>query len=179
MPDSVRDQLLDKAKLFKSGWVTLAEALSRLVKSREYEAWGYASLEAYCLKELHIRKQTVAKLVGNYQFLERREPALLAQEKRGELPDIETLNMLAKASTAGQDTYESLREGALNKGYSAATLYRKLKDTAETAPEDRQDQIKRRIRSLAHSIRLLMAEEGDVPPHVQSALQEIEEYAAD
>ena len=174
----IRQQVLEKARLFKSGWVELAEALARTAKSREYEDWGYKTLEAYCLKELHIRKNTVAKLIGNYHFLKRKEPQLLEKKELTKLPDIDALNVLAKASDADidEETYTKLKDGAVNRGFSAATIYKKMKDTREPTPEEQTTTLRKRIKTLAHSIRLLIAQEGDVPENVEQALKEIEEF---
>ena len=177
--DPVRQTVLEKARLFKSGWVELAEALSRTAKSRDYETWGYKTLEAYCLKELHIRKNTVTKLIGNYHFLKRKEPQLLEKKELTKLPDIDALNVLAKVSDSDidEETYAKLKDGAVNRGFSAATIYKKMKDTKEPTPEEKNASLRKRINTLAHSIRLLIAEEADVPQSVEEALKEIEDFS--
>ena len=159
-----RQQVLEKARSFKAGWVELAEALARTAKNREFEEWGYKTLEAYCLKELHIRKNTVTKLIGNYHFLKRKEPQLLEKQELTKLPDINAINALAKASDTDidEETYTKLKEGAVNRGFSAATISKKMKETKEPIQIDKTELLKKKIKTLAHSIRLLIAEDGEV-----------------
>ena len=179
--DPDRQNVLEKARLFKAGWVELAEALSRTAKNRDFETWGYKTLEAYCLKELHIRKNTVTKLIGNYHFLKRKEPQLLEKKELTRLPDINAVNALAKASDTDidEETYSRLKEGAVNRGFSAATIAKKMKETKEPTQEEKTGMLKKRIKTLAHSIRLLIAEEGAVPDSITQALKEIEDFSGE
>jgi len=178
--DDFRHALLEKARVFKSGWVELGEVLSRVAKSNQFKDWGYKSIEDYCLKELHIRRNTVAKLIGNYNFLSRREPQLLEKDSLSKMPDLDSMNALAKASDKVDDeTYVKLKEGAIDRGYTAATLHRQIHERKEHNPAEKEELLRKRISSLVSSIRLLFVEKGGVPDKVDHALGEIREYLAE
>lgn len=178
--DVVREALLEKAHIFKSSWVELAEALCSVAATRSFEEWGFRSIEEYCTKELHIRRATVAKLIGNYHFLQRNEPSLLKRDQAGRLPDLESMNVLAQAREKHQlddQAYRQLREGAIDRGYTAATLHRKLQTITPQPDADREDKLRKRILSLVSSLRILLAEKQEVPQAVRDGLNAIEQYA--
>ena len=178
--DSFREGVLATAHKFKSGWVELAEVLNKVNTSGQYEAWGYKSLEQYCLKELHIRRATVAKLIGNYNLISRHEPKLLEKDAIGQFHEYDSIRPLLQAREDGQiddELYNKLKEGALNKGYTAATVQRKLKESSDDTPESRAAAIRKRIKQLVHSIRTLLQFQGTVSDDVNQALQVLESHA--
>src|SRR3954453_16004646 len=74
---SFRGQVLESARRFKASWVDLARHLVRVKGEGLFEEWGYGTFEAYCARELRIKKAPAKKLVMSYGFLERREPRAL------------------------------------------------------------------------------------------------------
>ena len=70
-PGTFRHTVLVAAKRFKSTWAELGKLLVQVKDENLWEPWGYASFEAYCLKELHIKKQTALKLTRSFSFLAR------------------------------------------------------------------------------------------------------------
>jgi hypothetical protein len=73
-PGTFRHTVLVAAKRFKSTWAELGKLLVQVRDEGTYQEWGYPSFEAYCLKELHIRKATALKLTRSFSFLSRHEP---------------------------------------------------------------------------------------------------------
>src|SRR5688572_24204584 len=79
-PGTLRHTCLVAAKRFKSTWAELGKLLVKVRNGAEFEAWGYDSFEAYCQKELHLRKATADKLTRSYSFLEKHEPRAVSRE---------------------------------------------------------------------------------------------------
>ncbi len=187
--DEVRRTVLERARVFKSSWVDLGEILSLLARNQQYKAWGYKSLTEYCLKELHIREATVHKLVGNFNFLSSHEPKMLEHDNIVRLPDPESLRVLARAKEEQKlddEAWSRLKEGAMNHGYTAATLHRKIRESspesAREQPEREKEsltdsQLRQRIVSLVSSIRLLLGKKQDTPGEVREALTCLERFA--
>ncbi|HPN82661.1 MAG TPA: hypothetical protein PLM00_04675 [Spirochaetota bacterium] len=187
--DDVRRTVLERARVFKSSWVDLGEILSLLARNQQYKAWGYKSLTEYCQKELHIREATVHKLVGNFNFLSSHEPKLLEQDNIVRLPDPESLRVLARAKedkTLDDEAWSRLKEGAINHGYTAATLHRKIREagaepSGDQAPKEKESQtdaqIRQRIISLVSSIRILLEKKQDTPGEIREALTCLERFA--
>jgi hypothetical protein len=113
-PDEIRSVLMEQAKIFKSSWVDLAKALSLVAEKKLFEAWGYRRFEDYCSRELHIRRQTVEKLVGSYLLLGDQ-----ASGRDGGIPDLESMHLLAKArkdDRIDNETFQRLKENAADRG---------------------------------------------------------------
>ena len=72
-PGTFRHTVLVAAKRFKSTWAELGKLLVQVRDENLWEPWGYDSFEAYCLKELHIKKQTALKLTRSFSFLAKHE----------------------------------------------------------------------------------------------------------
>ena len=84
-PGTFRHTVLLAAKRFKSTWAELGKLLVQVRDEAKFEEWGYASFEAYCLKELHIQKQTALKLTRSLR-LPRQARAREALKQRGRSP---------------------------------------------------------------------------------------------
>jgi hypothetical protein len=96
--DPQRAELLARARRFKSSWVELAEALTRVRQGAEWKRWGYDSFESYAKTELHLRPETVDKLTGSFAFLKRRAPEVLIRDgvKRS-IPSYQSVDFLRRA----------------------------------------------------------------------------------
>ncbi|MGQ0507159.1 MAG: hypothetical protein ACT4TC_17765, partial [Myxococcaceae bacterium] len=117
-PGSFRHTVLLAAKRFKATWVELGRMLVRVRDEGSFQEWGYDSFETYCLKELHIRKQTALKLTRSFSFLKKHEPKELASEDIVErAPAFEVVEVLADAEERGQlsaEEYRSVRDSIWN-----------------------------------------------------------------
>ena len=71
--DAFREEVLRAARTFKASWTGLAKVLTRVRDEALWEGWGFPSFEAYCGKELRIRKATALKLTRSWSFLDRHE----------------------------------------------------------------------------------------------------------
>lgn len=123
-----RGELLTASKRFKASWTELGALLVRVRKESAHEQWGYATFEAYCLKELHIRRQTALKLTNSYAFLERHERDLLDKPQE-ERPAFEVVEVLARAEERGQLSeaeYQNIRDEIWKDERTPATLAREL-----------------------------------------------------
>src|SRR5258708_4294063 len=81
--DPERAELLRRTRRFKASWIELAEALSQARRGSEFRRWGYASFDDYTKQELHLRPETVEKLVGSFLFLKKRAPEVLSRDGVG------------------------------------------------------------------------------------------------
>lgn len=120
---SLRYQVLDAAKRFKTNWIELAEYLYQIKKDKIFKEWGYIEFDTYCNKEIGIKKQTAFKLLNSYYFLTRSEPHFLNEENLqtktpATLPHYDAVNILRKAKAnkeLGDTDYNKLRHEVLEK----------------------------------------------------------------
>ena len=96
-PDSKRHAVLTAARDFKAAWVVLGDLLTEVRESDTWRTWGYASFDAYCRRELHLRRDTANKLTRSYAFLRDHEPEALAQRTDRELPPLDVVDLLSRA----------------------------------------------------------------------------------
>src|SRR5215813_1404014 len=128
-PGTLRHSVLMAARRFKSTWVELGKLLVKVRDEASYEEWGYPSLEIYCAKELHIRKQTVLKLTRSFSFLRKHEPKHLGGETMDHAPPFEVVEVLADAEERGQLTaaeYRAIRDSLWDPQRPSADLRREL-----------------------------------------------------
>ncbi|WP_224370012.1 hypothetical protein [Hyalangium versicolor] len=157
-----RHTILVAAKRFKSTWAELGKLLVQVRDEAKYEEWGYESFEAYCLKELHIRKQTALKLTRSFSFLAKHEePEVLKDEEFPQrAPAFEVVEVLADAADRGQlspSEYRSLRDSIWNPEKPTTELKKEFaerfpKPAPEAPPENLQ------VRRLAQAARKLASE---------------------
>lgn len=129
-PGSLRHDVISSARRFKSTWVELGRLLIQVRDEARYEEWGFGSFEAYCLKELHIRKPTALKLTRGYAFLDKHEPEEVRRPEIAQrAPAFEVVEVLADAEERGQlsaDEYQSIRASIWDEERPTATLKREL-----------------------------------------------------
>lgn len=129
--DEERVTLIESARRFKSSWLELAEALSALRRSESFRRWGYESIEDYASAELHLRKDTVAKLTGSYGFLQRRAPDVLRRDGvRAPIPDYHAVDFLRRAEEqpgAPDDAVASIRKRVIEENAPASAVARQFK----------------------------------------------------
>ena len=158
-----RHTVQQAGKRFKSTWVELGKLLVKVRDEGLFEEWGYESFDAYCLKEVHIRKQTALKLTRSFSFLSRHEPRV-QDEDPGELreraPAFEVVEVLADAEARGQlspNEYESIRDSIWNPERPTAELRREISERFPRPPPEPPGEAVQ-VRRLAHAARKLASE---------------------
>lgn len=168
---SLRYQILQSAKNFKTSWIELGRALYSVWKDRLYKEWGYQKFEAYAAKEIGVRKQTAMKLLKSYYFLEKEEPAYLKEgyvsaSEPARLPNYEAVNLLrlAKGRKAldNQD-YAHLKRGVFQEGKDPSILRKDLtaliRQRQELEPEEALEKRKMAtVRRLISTLKSLKKE---------------------
>lgn len=131
---SLRYQILESAKNFKTSWVGLAQALYSVWKDKLYKEWGYGNFETYTSKEMGIRKQTAMKLLKSYYFLEKEEPHYLQKDfvrtaDAVNVPSYETVDALRLAKNKkilDEEDYVKLKKDVFEKGKDARSVKQDL-----------------------------------------------------
>jgi len=185
-PGTFRHEVVSAARRFKSSWTELGAMLVRVRKEAAHEAWGYPTFEGYCLKELHIKRQTALKLTSSYAFLEKHEQQLLERPVE-ERPAFEVVEVLAKAEERGQlsDTeYQSIRDEIWRDERPPAALARDLSQrfpAPAPAPQAPALQL-RRLASTGRRFAEELGRNGQIPEAVAeraaALADDLEELAA-
>jgi len=167
-PKSLRYQVLENVKDFKTSWIDLGQALYTVWKDKLYRDWGYTQFDAYAAKEIGIRKQTAMKLLKSYYFLEKEEPGYLRKDRQdvtaAQVPSHETVDALRLASKRkdiDKTDYMRMKKNVLESGKDArdvrATLTQLVREREELDPEEarakRRTTMIKRFLSLLKSVR--------------------------
>lgn len=162
--DAFREEVLRSARAFKASWTGLARVLTRVRDEGLWESWGFPSFEAYCTRELRIRKATALKLTRSWSFLDRHE-----RHWKPEAPDarpapaFEVVEVLAEAEERGAldaEEYRSIRDSIWDPDRPVAAVRRELSERfPRPAPEPaptavRLGQLARTARRLAEDLRV-------------------------
>jgi len=124
-PGSLRYQVLDASRKFKSSWIELGQILYTVYKDKHFKTWGYLSFEAYCQSEVGIQKQTAGKLIHSYYFLEKDEPEILkgihsdGSTAPKNIPSLDAVNVLRLASKnkeLTEDDYQDFKKSVFQDG---------------------------------------------------------------
>ncbi|MBI4845830.1 MAG: hypothetical protein HY810_05085 [Candidatus Omnitrophica bacterium] len=121
---SLRYMILECAKNFKSSWINLGQYLMSVKRDKTFKEWGYLTFEAYCAKEIGIRKQTGMKLLRSYSFLEQEEPEYIKKEyldsaQINNIPTYEAVNTLRQVKSnkdLGIADYERMKQQIFEEG---------------------------------------------------------------
>ena len=136
-PGSKRYQTLRAARDFKAAWVGLAKALTQVRDSGEFQTWGYATFEAYCGRELKIRRDTADKLTRSFAFLREHKPDVLDRQRESDMPALDVVDLLQRArakASVPEEAFVSLRDDVLADG-KQSTRTQVLKRLREVDPE--------------------------------------------
>ncbi|MFH0838794.1 MAG: hypothetical protein V1893_01225 [Candidatus Omnitrophota bacterium] len=145
---SLRYQILQNAKNFKTSWIELGKALYSVWKDKLYKEWGYSAFETYTAREIGIRKETAMKLLRSYYFLEQEEPEYLAMNHAqplevSKLPHYESVYVLRQAKNKkaiDEKDYTALKKGIFEQGKDAREIKRDLsaliREREELEPEE-------------------------------------------
>lgn len=160
---SFRAEVLESSRRFKASWLDLARHLVRVRGEGLWQEWGYATFEAYCSRELRIKKATAQKLVMSYGFLERHEPkALEDQAIARRVPSADVIQVLSRAEERGQldeESYRDVREALWDRPIAPAQLKRELAKRFPE-PEPEEPPVDLTLRRLAAQARKLARDLG-------------------
>lgn len=195
--ESMRFQVLQNAKSFKSSWIGLGQALYTVWKDKLYRDWGYIKFEAYTAKEIGIRKQTALKLLKSYYFLEKEGPQYL-KNKPGEETDaravptyesVDALRLANKKRGIDQADYERLKNDVLTRGKDASEVKKDLtaiiKEREELEPEEARKKKKtallRRfmstLMSLSKELRITRVLPAEITKDIDKLIIKIKKYS--
>jgi hypothetical protein len=169
---SLRHEVLQAAMNFKKSWIQLGRYLYTVERDKMYKEWGYLTFEAYCAKEIGIRKQTAVKLLRSYYFLESEEPEYLKIERAErdtvrKLPSYEAVNLLRLAKVnknLDKSDYQVLRENVLDKGKDIKEVKKEfvmMKNENKDPQEERQNRRVSTIRRMISTLTSLKQEMED------------------
>lgn len=150
--NSLRYQLLESAKNFKTSWIELGQSLYTAWKDKMYREWGYASFEIYTSREIGIRKSTAMKLLRSYYFLEKEEPAYLGRDyvesaDAASVPGYESIDVLRLAKnkkTLDDHDYANLKKDIFEKGKDASQVKRDLTALIRQRQESEPDEARQK-----------------------------------
>jgi len=161
---SLRYKVLESAKDFKLSWISLGRYLYSVSNDKAYKEWGYMTFEAYCAKEIGVKKQTAVKLLRSYYFLESEEPQVLKMEQSStseavnKLPSYEAVNLLRLAKVnkkLDKTDYDTLREDVLEKGKDTKEVKKELYSMVRPDQDMGQDKQKRKVSTMRRMVSLL------------------------
>ena len=179
--DPVRADTLQKARAFKRTWLELAEALQRVQNGGSWQNWGFSDFDAYCRKELHLRSNTVAKLLGSYRFLETSAPRVIERAREdpfeAPIPTVKAVEFVQRATERGvadAETMETIQRVAFEEGADGPILARRFKDVAfPETDREKKDKLRASIAGTARRLSTLIAEdESPVPKKIAVQLEE-------
>lgn len=185
-PGTLRHTVLLAAKRFKSSWAELGKLLTRVRNEGTWQEWGFETFEAYCLKELRIRKATADKLTRAFSFLDKHEPKAAASEELAQTaPPFEVVEVLAQAEDRGQlsaQEYRAVRDSIWNAEKPVSELRRDFQERWPAPEPERSDKAElRRFVALANRLASELKSARRVPrPIVERAealAEDLEELA--
>ncbi|MBD3426909.1 MAG: hypothetical protein GF409_06730 [Candidatus Omnitrophica bacterium] len=153
-PGSIRYNVLEQAKGFKTSWIALGQMLFSVWKDKLYREWGYQQFDSYVSKEIGVRKQTAAKLLRSYSFLEKEEPRYLSRDfvegaQASSVPTYESVDLLRRANDnkdLDRKDYAKIRKYVLEEGKDASDvrkdLTKMIKENRDI--DDEQEKMRRR-----------------------------------
>jgi lipopolysaccharide biosynthesis regulator YciM len=175
--DPERAEILHRARRFKASWIELAESLSSVRRSGQWKNWGFDSFEEYAKRELHLKPETVDKLTGSYQFLQRRAPEVLRRDGlTSPIPSYQSIDFLRRAESAEdapEATVSEIRRRVLDEAAPLPTVARQFReavfpmDDAERKRRDAQG-----IRNVAGRLKELLAQTRAVPKRLAAEATE-------
>jgi hypothetical protein len=176
---SLRRKVLESARRFKASWVELGRMLAQVRREEAWKEWGFASFEAYCAKELFLRRATAEKLALSYGFLERHEPELARARELRSVPPFEVIEVLSRAEAAGRldgRTWGEMRDDVIDGEAGRADVNRRIEERFGPPPRPPAPAAEERMARLAGlARRLAEACEGekDVPAALRRSAREL------
>jgi hypothetical protein len=166
--DPERAEIVSCARRFKSSWIDLASALTRVRRGGQWKRWGYDSFEHYAKTELHLRQETVDKLTGSFLFLQRNAPRVLERDAIAtSIPSYQAVDFLRRAEEADGAPREAIGEIqrlVLDEGAPLASVARQYKDVVfPISDADRRARDAATLKAAAVRLRDLLPETKAVP----------------
>jgi hypothetical protein len=166
--DPERAAMIKTARLFKSSWLELAAALSRVRRAGSWKRWGFDSFEQYTKLELHLRPETVEKLTGSFAFLQKRAPEVLERDGLSKtIPSYQAVDFLRRAEEsddAPEDVVQEMSRKILVDAAPMAAVSREYKDVVfPISDEDRSARDASTLKAAATRLRDLLPETKAVP----------------
>jgi hypothetical protein len=176
--DEERVEILRRARIFKSSWIELGQGLGVVQSLESWRGWGFSSFESYCQKELHLRPETVAKLVATVGFLKARAPEVLESEG-GRVPalTLEGVDFWRRAEEASQEREvseehrQALRQAVLEQGLPLGTLRRRFRPLFFPPPENEEERARASLLATARRLRQLLQDSRVAPPALSKRLE--------
>ncbi len=156
---SLRRRALEGARRFKASWVEFGRLLSQVRREGLWREWGFASFEAYCTRELFIRRSTAEKLTLSYGFLEKHEPEMARAREPRAAPAFEVIEVLSRAEAAGRlpaSAWAGMRDEVLEAPTPAA-VSRRLEERLGPPPSPPRPGRAERLARLAALARRVAA----------------------
>ncbi len=192
--ESLRFQILQNAKSFKTSWIDLGQALYSVWKDKIFKDWGFLTFDAYTAKEIGIRKNTALKLLKTYYFLEKEEPHLIDKDyvktkDAAEVPTYESVDVLRlakKKQLLDKEDYTRFKRDVLENGRDGREVKKDLtalmRQREELEPEEarrkkREATIKRlltTLRGLKTEIEMTKVLPSDVLKQTKMLIDRIE-----
>jgi len=192
--ESLRFQILQNAKSFKTSWIDLGQALYSVWKDKIFKDWGFLTFDAYTAKEIGIRKNTALKLLKTYYFLEKEEPHLVDKDyvktkDAAEVPTYESVDVLRlakKKQLLDKEDYTRFKRDVLENGRDGREVKKDLtaliRQREELEPEEarrkkREATIKRlltTLRGLKTEIEMTKVLPSDVLKQTKMLIDRIE-----
>lgn len=159
-PGSLRYNVLEAVKSFKSSWIGLGQIIYTVYKDKMFKEWGYLTFEAYCKAELGLQKQTASKLLHSYYFLEKHEPQFLKTVQADEavdpkaIPTVDAINVLRLAAnnkTLTEEDYQEFKKNVFEEGKEGKEVKKQMGLRLRSLREEEDPQKareERRIRAL-------------------------------
>ncbi len=162
-PGSLRYQVLDASRNFKSSWIALGQILYTVYKDKMFKEWRYMTFEAYVKTELGLQKQTASKLLHSYYFLEKSEPQFLKSIQSKEeveprsIPTVDAVNVLrlvANNKELTEEDYQGFKKNVFEDGVEGREVKKQVglrlrsireEQDPEAARLSRRKQILRRL----------------------------------
>jgi hypothetical protein len=188
-----RAAIVGAARRWKASWYELGEALHRVRRGDQWKAWGYATFDDYCRRELHLRRETADKMTGSFGFLRARAPEVieraLVRDDRGRfasdsededhaLPTYQAVDFWRRAeeASASGDTVDEIRRQVLDEGASLPRLNRQFREVVFPLDEaSAQHKRRTELRTATARLTELLAHgkaEGLVPAVLAAELEE-------
>ncbi len=156
-PGSLRYNVLEAVKNFKSSWIGLGQIIYTVYKDKMFKEWGYLTFEAYCKTELGLQKQTASKLLHSYYFLEKHEPQFLKTVQAQEpidpktIPTVDAVNVLRLAANnkaLTEDDYQDFKKDVFENGKEGKEIKKQMGLRLRSMREEEDPQKARQERRL-------------------------------
>ena len=166
--DPERAAIIACARRFKSSWIELAAALTRVRRGGQWKRWGYDTFEHYAKRELRLRQETVDKLTGSYSFLQKRAPSVLDRDGLSSpIPTYQAVDFLRRAEEAEgapEDALGEIHRLVLEEGAPLSAVARQYKDVVfPISDADRHARDAATLKAAASRLRDLLPETKAIP----------------